>query len=307
MKAGLKACLVCLLFVLLMGGQIPARAVTPAASLAKLVPSTSLAIFSDGSAEINQTILPRNASSVNLPLLATQVGNILAQDQKGSAVSYEIRGQNISLSTFGVARVTLVYDTDSLTSKLGSSWDLNFVSPFNLTLTLPFESTVLSVSSAPKSFSTVNGKPIVALAAGSWQISYGLPLSISTRTNSATTGSTYVAQSVPPPSSSSLQLSQLFAIGGVAVLSVVEIFIVRGSRQRAVDPTLRYDDKEILNFINEKGGKVSEVEIRERFSLPRTSAWRQVKRLEKLGLVKITKMGLQNQVELLRTNPEQHT
>ena len=44
----------------------------------------------------------------------------------------------------------------------------------------------------------------------------------------------------------------------------------------------------------------SVAEIRERFSIPRTSAWRQARRLEKLGFVKISKLGTQNQVELVK-------
>ncbi len=54
----------------------------------------------------------------------------------------------------------------------------------------------------------------------------------------------------------------------------------------------------MLRFIKEKGGKAIEAEIREHFRIPRTSAWRQAKRLEKLGYVRINKMGSQNQVEL---------
>ncbi|MDA4126248.1 MAG: winged helix DNA-binding protein, partial [Thaumarchaeota archaeon] len=63
---------------------------------------------------------------------------------------------------------------------------------------------------------------------------------------------------------------------------------------------LRPDDVQVLNFIQEKGGKVLEPEIRTRFALPKTSAWRQIKRLERLGYVKVTKIGSQNQIEILR-------
>ncbi|MBI3840744.1 MAG: hypothetical protein HY297_02115 [Thaumarchaeota archaeon] len=57
---------------------------------------------------------------------------------------------------------------------------------------------------------------------------------------------------------------------------------------------------QVLNFIQEKGGKVLEPEIRMRFALPKTSAWRQIKRLERLGYLKVTKIGSQNQIEFLK-------
>jgi uncharacterized membrane protein len=295
-------------FVLfLLGSVVPAQSIASVATYSKVVQSTALSVFSDGSAEVSQMLSPQNSSSVTLPLLTTQIGNILARDQNGSAVSYQISGQNITLSTFGVKSVTLVYDTNALTNKQGTTWDLNFNSPFNITLTLPFQSTVLSVSRAPTTFSTVNGKPVLFLAPGSWQINYGLPLSVprtTSSTSSSSTNSGSVVQSQPP--SIAQQQPQLLALGGVVVALIVAVAFVMGrSKLRIVNRALRYDDKEILNFIREKGGKVSEAEIRERFSLPRTSAWRQAKRLEKLGYVRITKTGSQNQVELLRSSSEQ--
>ena len=60
----------------------------------------------------------------------------------------------------------------------------------------------------------------------------------------------------------------------------------------------------MLRFIRDKGGKVVEAEIRERFGVPRTSAWRQTKRLEQLGYIRIKKLGSQNQLELVRNDFE---
>jgi uncharacterized membrane protein len=71
-------------------------------------------------------------------------------------------------------------------------------------------------------------------------------------------------------------------------------------RPRTRGKDLRPDDVQVINFIQEKGGKVLEPEIRMRFALPKTSAWRQIKRLERLGYVKVTKIGSQNQIELLK-------
>jgi uncharacterized membrane protein len=51
--------------------------------------------------------------------------------------------------------------------------------------------------------------------------------------------------------------------------------------------------------VAEKEGKAFEAEIRERFlDIPRTSLWRLVRRLEKLEIVQVKKIGLENRVEL---------
>ena len=63
-------------------------------------------------------------------------------------------------------------------------------------------------------------------------------------------------------------------------------------------PTMREDDKEIIKFISENGGKVFESDLRKKFLQPRTTMWRAVKRLERLGVVEIYKKDLQNKVKL---------
>lgn len=269
--------------------------------------STTLNVFSDGTAEISQVISLTNMSSITLPLLSTQVGNILAVSGNGTAVSYEIGGGNITLSTFGVSKVTLVYDTDGLTSKQGSVWDLNLNSPYNVTLILPYQSTVLSLSRAAVTYTTVGGKPTLYQTAGVWNVSYGLPVYVPTSSTMTTVNTTPSSSGSGTqgsiPSFAIWQLAGVAAVAGAVIMSGVAVYAYR-SKSRGGGPELRPDDREILGFIREKGGSVSEVEIRDRFSLPRTSAWRQAKRLEKMGLVKITKIGKQNLIGLIEPQPE---
>ena len=80
---------------------------------------------------------------------------------------------------------------------------------------------------------------------------------------------------------------------------------IRRRRQPSVarilkdNPQLMDEDKEVLAFLVEKNGKAFEAEIRERFpDMPRTSLWRLVRRLERLEIVEIKKIGLENQVQL---------
>ena len=65
------------------------------------------------------------------------------------------------------------------------------------------------------------------------------------------------------------------------------------------NPQLRQDEIDVIEFIHQEGNKAFESQIRERFpDLPRTSLWRLIRRLEKNEIVKIKKIGLENQVEL---------
>lgn len=64
------------------------------------------------------------------------------------------------------------------------------------------------------------------------------------------------------------------------------------------NPTLRYNDREIIEFIAEKGGEALETEIREKFKLPRTTAWRMAKRLQKEQIIDVQKIGEQNLLKI---------
>jgi hypothetical protein len=63
-------------------------------------------------------------------------------------------------------------------------------------------------------------------------------------------------------------------------------------------PELKEEDREVLYFLAEKRGTVFEGEIRTKFKLPKTSVWRLVKRLERLELIEVTKIGGQNLLKL---------
>jgi len=70
-------------------------------------------------------------------------------------------------------------------------------------------------------------------------------------------------------------------------------------------PEMREDDKEIIKFISENGGQVLESDLRKKFLQPRTTMWRAVKRLERQGVIEITKKDLQNLVKLKKELEEE--
>jgi plastocyanin len=59
-------------------------------------------------------------------------------------------------------------------------------------------------------------------------------------------------------------------------------------------PHIRDGDKEVLRYMMERNGEALLADIRNRFLLPKSSAWRLVKRLEREELVDIIKFGNQN-------------
>jgi len=66
----------------------------------------------------------------------------------------------------------------------------------------------------------------------------------------------------------------------------------------AEHPSLRTEDKEVLRFLSENSGEVFASEIRDRFDMPRSSAWRLIRRLKGLEIIEETKVGNQSLVRI---------
>ncbi len=263
--------------------------------------SLTLRVYADGFVGVSQTFsADPKASSVQLSLVSASVSDLVATDQNGSPLSYSFPsgGSNITVYTLGATLVNLNYDTDNLTAKSGTVWTLAFSANFNSTVVLPQYSTVGWVSGIPYSINQTDNYPEMTLSPGNWRISYGVPLSTPTTTVTTSTGQT-------PGNGILAGLEWELTAAGVVVAAVAVDWWWkrRAVAQGAGD--LRPDDLQVLNFIQEKGGRVLEPEIRMRFALPKTSAWRQIKRLERLGYVKVTKIGSQNQIELLKDRKTQ--
>ena len=269
--------------------------------------SLSLRVYSDGYVAVTQTLAadPR-AASVQVPLLSNAIYDLVATDQNGSPLSYGFSrgGSNITVYTLGATQVTLRYDTDSLTGKNGTVWTLAYTARYNATVLLPQFSKLISVSGTPYTFNETSMSPEITFSPGSWKVIYGVPIGNTTstaatsQTTTATASTSGTQREIGPSSSQSFEI--VGVIVAVAAVAGVSFLWWRGRRSGHISGDLRPDDIQVLNFIREKGGRVLELEIRTRFALPKTSAWRQIKRLERLGYLKVTKVGSQNQIELLK-------
>lgn len=253
--------------------------------------SLSLDVYSDGYVLVTRTVsVDPSATSVQVPLLSSVVSNLVATDQSGSPLSYGLSsaGTNITVYTLGASSVTLRYDTSNLTSKSGTVWTLAFAARFNSTVVLPEFSTLLSVSGTPYSINETGTSPEVSLSPGAWKVTYGVPLG--TTASGGRGGRPLLA----PAQVGALAIAMAALAGGLYYRRW------RGGRPGPTSGELRPDDVQVLRFIHERGGKALELEIRSKFALPKTSAWRQIKRLESMGYVKVTKAGSQNQIEILK-------
>jgi uncharacterized membrane protein len=258
------------------------------------VESMNLTVYRDGLVHITQTLTASElAPEITLPLLSSAIENVIVLDENDMAVDYEISNGNFTIFTLGAERILIEYDTVSLTKKEAEVWTLITDNPYNLTVFLPQNSTVIYLNQMPTAIDTSDTGIKLSLYPSSWEISYVVPLLPQDDLNG-------------DEPSAQIPLEYLIAaIVAVAAVVLSALIVVRRRRGPNADkilkanPQLKKEDKDVILFLAEKDGKAFEAEIRERFpDMPRTSLWRLVRRLERLELVEVKRIGLENQVQL---------
>jgi uncharacterized membrane protein len=260
------------------------------------IESTQVKVYRDGTIHVTQTlILDENAPQTEAVLLCSNVENLVVIDENQLAIDYETEDKTLRIYSFGASRAQIEYDTITLTSKANEVWTLCMENPYDLTVAFPVNTTVIYLSGAPAAIETANNEVTLRLNAGEWEISYLLQL-VSGQNQTPTIPST------------TLPIEYIALTAGCAFAAVgcgVALFYVKKKKRfnlkKALNenPQLMKEDREVLQFLAEKDGHAFEAEIRQKFpDMPRTSLWRLVKRLEKLELVEVRKVGLENQVIL---------
>lgn len=346
------------------------------------VESTNLQIYRDGLVRVTQTLsVNETLPAVTLPLLNSSVNNFIVLDENQTVLDYEVDGTNLTVFTLGATSVSLQYDTNSLTMKDAEVWTFLVDTPYNLTVQLPEESTVVYLSEPPAAIDTEGNKITLSLFPSQWEISYVFPLtppadfqisdlevtpheveageevtvSVKITNVGGQTGSytlqllinqtteetktvtleegastttefkiikqtpgtynieidglvdefTVSAASSNGSHSDPIPIEYLVAAAAAAAAIIFVVFLLFRRRGYNIEkifkmhPRLNKEEKDVIEFLAENEGKAFESQIRERFpDIPRTSLWRLVKRLEKLEIIRVKKIGLENQVEL---------
>lgn len=349
------------------------------------VDSTEIQVYRDGLSRITQTItVNETMPAITFPLLGSSVDNFIVLDENQTVLDYDTEAGDLTVYTLGATSVSVQYDTHSLTSKDAEVWTFLVNSPYNLSVLLPEDSTIVYLSGAPTSIDSEGDQIVLSLFADTWEVSYIFPLNppaafevsnLNVTPNDVSAGDSVtvsvtvtnvggqtgsysipfsVNQTIEETKSVTLKggestivdftvtkealgtynvkvddLSTKFTVtdepsgGGQAdgdsslpielliaavaiVLVVVIVSLLLFFRKKPnpdkifrTNPRLNQEEKDVIQFLVAHGGKAFEAEIRENFpSIPRTSLWRLVKRLENMGIISIKKIGLENRVEL---------
>ncbi len=287
-----------------------------------------LTLYSDGSVHVS-TQLDVNPlePDFEVSLFGPSVDNFVAVGENGFLLSSEIIGDKVTVDTFGSSSITIDYDVHDLISKEGRIWTFSLDSQNDYSLLMPPNSIIVGMSAFPSNMELVNDQTKLDLGTGMSEINY-----VFGNTNPSTTNPSTTNPSTTNPVQTTIDISTIAIIGGsVAAATAGAIITLKRKQtksssvletesssqsQTTIDsldtetifnlrPEMREDDKEIVKFIYENGGQALESELRKKFLQPRTTMWRAVKRLERQGIIEISKKDLHNLVKLKKELEEE--
>lgn len=128
-------------------------------------------IYPDGTTHISQqSSADPTEPEIKVPLFGKSIDNLVAQDENGLLLSFDIDSKGVTIQTFGASSVSIEYDSYDLISKKGKIWTFAIDSPVDYTITMPEESTVVDIAN-PDNIDTIDNKQI-SLLKGKNQIEY---------------------------------------------------------------------------------------------------------------------------------------
>ena len=137
------------------------------------VDSVELTVYQDGLVQVAQAMTVNETyPAITVSLLASAVENVIIVDENNMIIDYEIRGSQITVYSLGATKVVIEYDTVALTRMEAGVWTLAFSTPYNLTVLLPKNSTIMYINQVPTEISTLENRTVLQLFPGQWEISY---------------------------------------------------------------------------------------------------------------------------------------
>lgn len=289
------------------------------------VQTMDLIIYPDGLVHVSTLLKTDRLDPVfRLELFGTEIDNFVAIGEGNILLSAAFQGEVAILDTFDSTTFTAEYDIHDLVAKEGRIWTFVLDAPNEFTLMMPTRAVIVGMNTIPSGVEVIGDSTRLSFPEGAVEVNYIL--------NLAQSGAGPGVDSGPVQDTEDNILWAIIVVipvvaGAMAAVVVVwrrhqavpspkplkvEADTIQEVPQRTI-PTpeaifsrvadMREDDKAVVRYIVDSGGAVLESQLRKRFVQPRTTMWRTVKRLERMGVVEVSKRDAQNLV-VIRSSPE---
>jgi len=204
-------------------------------------------------------------------------------DEKGEPLDYDLESTGeetfLIIYALGAKEVNVTYLTQSLTSKEREVWTFSVDTNSTFTLLMPSNSFILEISEVPLEVIEGDEYLILVMPPGSHKVEY---IILPRRS-----GRKEIDYWIP-----------LILVLSVAAVGIAAYFILKKIRLKRLIERLSEVDREIVEFLEKRGGKAYQHEIARELEIPKTTLWRHIMRLHEEGIIEIKKEGKYNLIIL---------
>lgn len=237
------------------------------ASFAACAADTSITLYRDGYAEVEHIVSATDiGGTTEVVLLTGDYENLSVTTSSFEPIYYDAEDASLVAYTLGEETVVIRYETAMLTSKDGALWTVSLDANDRTTLQLPASTTIVSVDPMPSAIDLDAGT--LTFSGGELTVDYYLDLEGAQEGGRRPSG---------------IVLVVILVAGAIA-------YLLYRKRQKPFpwgeEEGLDALERRVLRHVWEHG-RVRESDLRKEFNIPKTSAWRMMKRLEEGGYITI--------------------
>ncbi|RLE73017.1 MAG: hypothetical protein DRJ37_01415 [Thermoprotei archaeon] len=296
-----------------------------------------LVVYPEGYVLVSMYIrLPEETYTVNVSLIGEPSADyiIFVLDERGEPLAYELKDNVIEVIAVDSRAINITYITASLTYKERDTWLLEAQLPVDSEIVLPEKSLIVELSEIPLLIDMRGESPVLIMPKGFVKIGYIIPPPIVPPSTNQTQEEQPQVNQTTQPSTNQTEISQeesaeqpsqettkpgeveegegvpgqggesefpLFYIvgGAIGVVLIIAVLLLR-SRRSEMSEELRYEEVEILNALKALGGRAFQSEIAKMVDQPTTTLWRNIRRLEEKGYIRVEKKFGRNYLTLLK-------
>ena len=172
------------------------------------------------------------------------------------------------------------------------------ISSVRATSTKQTISTLTSLSTVPKKVAT---KTSVSVATATKSLSYITSATTTSKISSKSSPSTSSGRTTPYAYTLTNWI-YIIAAMAISIGVIIALLLRRKASMKSELESLELSplDKDIINELSKSGGALLQSELQRRLRVPRTTLWRHIRKLERLGYVEVIKEGGYNKVVLKR-------
>lgn len=249
-------------------------------SFAACAADTTVTLYRDGYAEVEHFISSNGIGGTTEAVLLTgDYENLSVITESFVPVYYDVDEALLVVYTLGEDTIVVRYETAMLTSKDGALWTVSLDAGGRTTLQLPASTTIVSVDPMPSEIDLDAGT--LTFSGGALTVDYYLELEGAQQEDRRPSGIALIA---------------------IPIAGAVVYLLYRKRRKSfpwGEEEGLDALEKRVLRHVWERG-RVRESDLRKEFNIPKTSAWRMMKRLEEGGYITIEDNNGSNVVSINR-------